>query len=80
MIYTVDSYKLDGQGGVKFKLSTASTNAYPVLVNGKATHYAIRIVIRSPDGGWSHESVLYREETVERMFRDLRTSMEQVEK
>jgi len=80
MIYTVVSYKLDREGSVMFELSAASTNAYPVLVSGKATHYSIRIVIRSPDGGWSHESVLYREETVEGMFRDLRKSMEQVGK
>ena len=80
MVYTVDSYKLDQQGNIAFKLSAASTNAYPILVSGKATSYEIRIVIRAPDGGWSHKSVLYREETVERMLRDLRKSMDQFEK
>jgi len=78
LIYAVDSYRVDRQGSVKFKTSPASTNAYPIAVSGTARPYEIRIVIRSPDGGWSRTSVLCREETAERVLRDMRNSMEQI--
>ncbi len=76
MLYSIKSYKAEGQGKVTFKITPASTNAYPILLSGDANSYSIRIVIKSPDGGWSHESVLYREETVNRMLEDLKESME----
>jgi len=78
MIYNVDSYKVDRQGGVVFNMSSASTNAYPIVVTGKATHNKIRIKISSPDNGWSHKSVVYREETVERMIRALKAAMNEM--
>lgn len=80
MVYTVNSYSLDRQGGITLKTSAASTNAYPVVVTGKAKHSQIRIMVRAPDGGWWHESVLYREEGVESRLQDLRSSMKQLEK
>jgi hypothetical protein len=77
MLYSVNSYKTDALGNVSFEVSTGSTNAYPILLSGRANSHEIRIAIRSPDGGWSHESVLYREETVNAMLQDLRRSMDQ---
>ncbi len=79
MIYAIQSYEVDQQSRVTFRISAASTNAYPIRISGNAAPHEIRIVISSPDGGWSHESVLYREETVERMLRELREAMEQFE-
>lgn len=76
MLYCIRSYNTEGQGKVTFKITPASTNAYPILLTGDANSYRIRIVIKAPGGRWSHESVLYREETVNKMLQDLKESME----
>jgi hypothetical protein len=76
MLYTINSYKTEGQGHVTFNVSPISTNAYPIVVIGTANSHQIRLVIKSPDGGWSHESMLYREETVNKMLEGLKKVME----
>ena len=80
MVYTVEAFKVDGRGRITVKVSPASTNAFPILVSGTASAHEIRILTKSPDGGWSHRSVLYREDTVYRMLEDIRKSMQQFRK
>ena len=77
MLYTVDSWSLGKARKITLKLSPTSTNAFPILVSGVATHSRIRVVITSPDGGWRDETILYREEKLEGRLQDLRKSMAQ---
>jgi hypothetical protein len=80
MVYSIGSWSLDKAGRITLKTTPTSTNAFSIVVKGKATRSRIRIVISSPDGGWQDETVLHREETVEARLRDLKKSMEQFEK
>lgn len=80
MVYIISSWSLDQSGGITLTTTPASTNAFPIVVRGKATRSRIRIVISSPDGGWQDETVLHREETLGARLRDLQQSMERFEK
>ena len=77
VVYRIETYKTDRQGRVSFRTSPASTNAYPIVITGTANSHQIRLTIKSPDGGWSHESVLYREETVNRRLQELKRVTEE---
>jgi hypothetical protein len=80
MVYLVDSYHVGSGGRIEIKVSTASSNSYPILLTGTATHNEIRLTVKSPDGGWSHASLLYREDAVERTLDELRKAMQPPER
>src|ERR1700719_1133649 len=65
-LYIIESWSLDSKGQLMIKTSPISTNAYPVLINGKANSSNIQLKISGRGGSWTQEVVLHREELIEK--------------
>ena len=79
-LYKIDSWSLSTSGGMVINTSPISTNAYPILVTGKAKSSQIQLTVKGPEGGWVHEIILNKEELVEKRMQILKSSMDQINK
>jgi len=77
-VYKINSWSLNANGEMLIKTSPISTNAYPILVMGKAKSSQIQLTIKGPGGGWMHEVTINKEWVIEKRMQILKSSMDQI--
>jgi len=78
-LYRIDKWAVDSRSQVTMRTSPISSNAYPIIIEGRATFSSLEVRIMGPEGGWRKEVALRKEALVRGRISSLEQSMQKLE-
>ena len=78
-LYKIDKWTVDSRSQVTMRTSPISSNAYPIIIEGRATFSRLEFKLMGPEKGWRKEVALSKEALIRGRISSLERAMQTLE-